>query len=355
MGRLPVGNACVCPPARSARCRSRPVRRSNTMTSCLAEETLQSWLAGALEPAEADTVCAHVHECARCQSVLDRQTEYSGLRRWLEHGPETVANDLDAAAVAGMIDRIHLALSARNEEPDLLPGGSSPAALRAEPIGDTSRIASFRLLNELGRGGMGIVYRAWDESLQRLVALKVLRPGRTEETDRLRLVREARVTVQFRHDHAVMVHAVACPDDGLPYLVMEYVLGSTLAQLIDSPERPEPRAIATWIAEVADALDAAHAAGLVHRDVKPNNILIEKATGRAKITDFGLARTDTAPSSLSREGFLAGTPTYMSPEQAWGDSNLDARTDVYSLGATLYQALTGEIPFRGARTWSCGR
>ena len=210
------------------------------MTSCLAEETLQSWLAGALEPVEADTVCAHVHECARCQSVLDRQTEYSGLRRWLEHGPETVANDLDAAAVAGMIDRIHLALSARNEEPDLLPGGSSPAALRAEPIGDTSRIASFRLLNELGRGGMGIVYRAWDESLQRLVALKVLRPGRTEETDRLRLVREARVAAQFRHDHAVMVHAVACPDDGLPYLVMEYVLGSTLAQLIDVRSAPSP-------------------------------------------------------------------------------------------------------------------
>ena len=218
----------------------------------------------------------------------------------------------------------------------------------SEPTADLGTIGHYRLLNELGRGGMGIVYRAWDESLGRLVALKVLRPEQCHETDRLRLVREARITAQFRHDHAVMVHAVASPDDGLPYLVMEYVPGPTLAQLIDSPERPEPRAIATWMAEVADALAAAHAVGLVHRDVKPSNILIESPTRRAKITDFGLARTETGPSSLSREGFLAGTPTYMSPEQARGDSNLDARTDVYSLGATLYQALTGEIPFRGA-------
>ncbi len=176
----------------------------------------------------------------------------------------------------------------------------------------------------------------------------MLRPEQSHETDRLRLVREARINAQFRHDHAVMVHAVADPDDGSPYLVMEYVLGPTLAELIDRPERPEPRVIATLMAEVADALDAAHAAGLVHRDVKPSNILIEERTGRAKITDFGLAHTEAGPSSLSREGFLAGTPTYMSPEQARGDAGVDARTDVYSLGATFYQALTGVTPYRGA-------
>ena len=318
------------------------------MTNCIAEETLQRWLAGTLEPAEAEPICTHVHDCARCQSVLDRHTEYSGLRRWLERGPETVA-ELDLSAMAGLVDRIQRALPARQAGPGALSSRASSAfASPALPISDIGQIASFRLLNELGRGGMGIVYRAWDEALQRQVALKLLRPEQTDETDRLRLVREARVTAQFRHDHAVIIHAVACPDDSLPYLVMEYVLGPTLAQLIDSPERPEPRAIATWIAEVADALDAAHAAGLVHRDVKPSNILIEKATGRAKITDFGLARTETAPSSLSREGFLAGTPTYMSPEQARGDALVDARSDVYGLGATFYQALTGVTPYRGA-------
>ncbi len=195
---------------------------------------------------------------------------------------------------------------------------------------------------------MGIVYRAWDEPLRRLVALKVLRPDQAEESDRLRLVREAQVTAQFRHDHAVMVHAFAYPEGGLPYLVMEYVDGKTLAQLIDSSQRPVPRVVATWISQVADALAAAHAAGLVHRDVKPSNILIEAHSGRAKITDFGLARSQTGPSSLSRDGFLAGTPTYMSPEQARGDESIDARTDVYGLGATFYQALTGVTPYRGA-------
>jgi eukaryotic-like serine/threonine-protein kinase len=313
--------------------------------NCLAEETLRSWLAGALEPVEADTVCTHVHDCARCQSVLDRQTEYSGLRRWLDRGPETIAARLDGADLAGLIDRIQVALPARKEPSEIRP----PAvALAAEPGSDIGRIGSFRLLNELGRGGMGIVYRAWDESLRRLVALKILRPEQAHETDRLRLVREARLAAQFRHDHAVTVYAVATPDDGLPYLVMEYVQGPTLGELIDSPERPEPRAIATLVADVADALDAAHAVGLVHRDVKPGNILIENGTGRAKITDFGLARTETGPSSLSREGFLAGTPTYMSPEQARGDALVDARADVYGLGATFYQALSGVTPYRGA-------
>ena len=106
------------------------------------------------------------------------------------------------------------------------------------------RSAITGCLNELGRGGMGIVYRAWDLSLDRLVAVKVLRPEQSHETDRLRLIREARITAQFRHDHAVMVHAVADPDDGPPYLVMEYVMGPTLAQSIDSPERPQPRQVA---------------------------------------------------------------------------------------------------------------
>jgi eukaryotic-like serine/threonine-protein kinase len=350
MPRRTSVNRFVCTHAGLARSVPEPLwQRSTNKMNCLAEETLRSWLAGSLDPVEADTVCTHVHDCARCQSVLDRQTEYSGLRRWLDRGPETVAADLVGPDLAGLIDRIQVALPARKEPSDIRPpAGRAAVALAEEPSSDIGRMGSFRLLNELGRGGMGIVYRAWDESLHRLVALKVLRPEQAHETDRLRLVREARLTAQFRHDHAVTVHAVAIPDDGLPYLVMEYVQGPTLAELIDSPERPEPRAVATLIAEIADALDAAHAVGLVHRDVKPGNILIENGTGRAKITDFGLARAETGPSSLSREGFLAGTPTYMSPEQARGDALVDARADVYGLGATFYQALTGVTPYRGA-------
>ena len=180
------------------------------------------------------------------------------------------------------------------------------------------------------------------------MALKVLRPEQAAEADRKSLVREAQLAASFHNDHAVMIHAVVNPEGGLPYLVMEYVEGPTLAELIGSKERLEPRRVATLVAQVALALEAAHAAGLIHRDVKPSNILIEEKTGRAKITDFGLARSQAMASGLTREGVVAGTPTYMSPEQARGESQLDARTDVYSLGATLYEALTGEVPFRGA-------
>jgi tetratricopeptide (TPR) repeat protein len=318
--------------------------------TCEPVETLLSWVAGELPRARADGVRAHVRDCLHCQAILDRETDEANLRAWRGSRQQNGGATIDPRVLDRLIEKLQSNSTIQHQ------AGSATAtdsrSVRAgefsDPTADLGTIGHYRLLNELGRGGMGIVYRAWDESLRRLVAVKVLRPEQTHETDRLRLVREARITAQFRHDNAVMVHAVAYPDDGLPYLVMEYVLGPTLAQLIDSPERPEPRVIATLMAEVADALDAAHAVGLIHRDVKPSNILIEKESGRAKITDFGLARTETGPSSLSREGFLAGTPTYMSPEQARGDAVVDARTDVYGLGATFYQALTGVTPYRGA-------
>jgi tetratricopeptide (TPR) repeat protein len=213
---------------------------------------------------------------------------------------------------------------------------------------DLGQLGPYRLLSELGRGGMGIVYRAFDEALGRVVAVKVLRPDQAEPADRHRLVREAQHASRFQNDHVVTIHAVVDPPDGLPYLVMEHVPGRTLAERIGAEPRPEPRQVATWLAQVADALHAAHAAGLIHRAVKPSNILIDDRTGRAKITDFGLARAQSGQSRVTREGFVAGTPTYMSPEQARGQSDLDARSDIYSLGSTLYEALTGVTAYRGA-------
>jgi eukaryotic-like serine/threonine-protein kinase len=317
--------------------------------NCQALETLWRWVAGDLPPAEAVAVRAHVHDCVVCQASLDQNTEDPDLRPWLEARRRSRGAALDQRVLDRLVVQLQAMPPLREEPGRVVSAGPAIAANgSSEPSGDLGEIGPYRLLNELGRGGMGIVYRAWDEPLRRLVALKVLRPDQAEESDRLRLVREAQLTAQFRHDHAVMVHAVVCPEAGLPYLVMEYVQGSTLAQLIDSTQRPAPRVVAAWVSQVADALDAAHAAGLVHRDVKPSNILIEDKTGRAKITDFGLARSQAGPSSLSRDGFLAGTPTYMSPEQARGDASLDARTDVYGLGATFYQALTGVTPYRGA-------
>src|SRR5262249_27066662 len=150
-------------------------------------------------------------------------------------------------------------------------------------------------------------------------------------------LREARAVAGLRHDHVVTVHAVGHTPHGTPYLVMEFIDGATLAEW--SRTRPTPAAAVRAIAQAADGLAAAHAAGLIHRDVKPSNILLERATGRAKITDFGLARAATG--TVTQDGQIAGTPAYMSPEQASGSDRLDARTDVYSLGVTLYTLLTG--------------
>jgi tetratricopeptide (TPR) repeat protein len=319
------------------------------MTDCLADETLQRALAGELPPEETATVDAHLQECARCRAVLDRETDHLGLRPWFQTGRLYPAVELDAKILDRMLEPFQTPSPRRDGTNSVAEEGlSSRACGSSEPPACLGTIGSFRLLDELGRGGMGIVYRAWDEPLRRVVALKVVRPDQSGETDRRRLVREAQLASSFRDDHAVTIHAVVDPPDGLPYLVMEYVPGPTLAQLIGSDQRPEPRRVAAYVAQVADALHAAHGAGLIHRDVKPGNILIDDPTGRAKISDFGLARAQGVQSSLTQEGFLAGTPTYMSPEQARGESRLDGRTDVYSLGATLYEALTGATPYRGA-------
>ena len=140
------------------------------------------------------------------------------------------------------------------------------------------------------------------------------------------------------------------PAEGLPYIVMEYLAGPTLAEAIRRAGQLGPREAASVAQQVAEGLAAAHAAGLVHRDIKPANVMFDPATERTKITDFGLARPAGETSDVTQAGSTVGTPAYMSPEQARGESRLDARTDVYSLGATLYEALTGEVPFRGARS-----
>jgi tetratricopeptide (TPR) repeat protein len=213
--------------------------------------------------------------------------------------------------------------------------------------GDLGSLGPYRVLAELGRGGMGIVLKAHDDALQRTVAIKVLRPDLADDTARARFLHEARALARFQHDHVVRVHAVSSEPGRLPYLVMEHLDGETLAARLRARQRLARREAAALAAHVADGLAAAHAAGLVHRDVKPANVLLESATGRAKVLDFGLARVLESESGLTREGSLAGTPTYMSPEQLQHPVVVDGRTDVYGLGVTLYEMLTGEPPFRG--------
>lgn len=244
--------------------------------------------------------------------------------------------------------------------------GAAPAGL--PPLVPGAELGRYRLKRELGRGGMAIVWLAEDAELRRPVALKILRPGLAlddRHTDRFR--REAHAVARLQHPNVVQIHDVG-ELRGYQYLAMEFIEGPSLATVLAAVERNRftadelrkaagspglapgahtfEAAVAMLLAQVADALSAAHARGLVHRDVKPSNILL-RSDGTAVVADFGLALSEGDP-ALSLTGDTLGTPYYMSPEQAsLTGTKVDHRTDVYSLGVTLYEALSGQRPFEG--------
>jgi len=214
--------------------------------------------------------------------------------------------------------------------------------------GSLGRIGHYEVLEVLGRGGFGVVFRAFDEALQRVVAVKVLTPHIAATSPaRKRFLREARAAAQVRHENIVQVHAVV--EEPLPYLVMEYIPGETLQQRMDRTGPLDAAEVVSIGRQIAAGLAAAHEKGLIHRDIKPTNILVNGGSGRrVTITDFGLARA-ADDASLTKSGILAGTPMFMAPEQAKGDA-LDARADLFSLGSVLYTMASGRPPFRASGT-----
>jgi len=209
---------------------------------------------------------------------------------------------------------------------------------------DLGTLGPYRILQRVGRGGMGIVFRAFDPKLQRVVAVKVLAPEiAIDPTARLRFEREARTAAAVSHPHVVVIHAVDEAHNP-PYLVMEFVQGKTLAEKLANQGMLSIKEILRIGAQIAEGLAAAHQQGLVHRDVKPANVLLENGVERVKVTDFGLARA-VDDVGMTRTGDLSGTPQFMSPEQASG-ARIDHRTDLFSLGAVLYSMCTGRPPFR---------
>ncbi len=286
--------------------------------SCPDQETLAALLEGRLAAAELDRIAPHVETCPACSGRLETLHHLSG------HGAA-----LDRMRTAGALERAVL---------PLLSGMLEPCA---EP-GSLGQLGAWPVYEVIDRGGMGIVLRGGDPALRREVAIKVLGPELAGDAEcRARFLREAQAAAAVDHEHVMPVYAV-CQDAALPYLVMPYNAGESLQQRLDREGAlpfPETLRIAR---AVAAGLAAAHAQGLVHRDVKPGNILLGR-DGRVRIADFGLAQAaDTT--RLTRSGVLAGTPGYMAPEQLDG-ADPDARSDLFALGAVIYRMLTGAGPF----------
>ena len=268
----------------------------------------------------------HLLVCPACRDHLD---EMAGGARWWTEVRRHLGGDGDSEFSSHS--------RSREMSLDFLQPSDNPVSL--------GKLGSYEVLEVIGRGGMGIVLKAFDPALHRPVAIKVLAAEYAANgSARKRFAREAQATAAVIHDHVVPIHAVDA-EAAPPYLVMAYIPGQSLQQRIDRSGPLELKEILRIGMQTALGLAAAHAQGLVHRDIKPANIMLENGIERVRITDFGLARA-VDDASITRDGVLAGTPQYMAPEQARGEV-VDQRADLFALGSTLYAMCTGRAPFRG--------
>jgi WD40 repeat protein len=321
------------------------------MMSCPSREQLRQLLAGQLRADLHEVIEDHVEACTACQELLASLSEHADTIDWRDlRGSRLVPVSGFDTAIARYLKENPPELAA------LAPGkGASAGSIQfpgpGTEKGPLGQLGNYHLRRQLGYGRYGIVYQAYDE-LDRLVAIKVLKPEfAASGRERARFEQEARAAAAVKHDHIVTIYQVGQASGfALPYLVMEYVEGETLSERLRHLGVVEAREAARIAQQVALALAAAHAQRLVHRDIKPSNILLEAGTRRAKLTDFGLARVmEVTAVSTSQSGRIQGTPPYISPEQITSPGSIDARSDIYSLGAVLYEMLTGEPPYRGAR------
>ena len=295
------------------------------------------------EPSE--ELLAHIENCTRCQT---RISEWAGpTAMW--QGVKAAISSTVGSGQQRRYSPVNLDQSA-TQWTELMAKQLLSPPTHPEMLGRLGRYEVERLI---GSGGMGVVFKAFDTELNRPVAIKLLAPYLASSGPaRKRFSREARAAAAVVHQHVVPIHNVETERES-PFIVMQYVSGESLQSRIDRQGALELCEILRIGMQVADGLSAAHQQGLVHRDIKPSNILLEEDVDRALISDFGLARA-ADDASLTRTGFHPGTPQYMSPEQAAGQS-VDARSDLFSLGSTLYTMCTGRPPFRAENSLSVMR
>ncbi|HEY1381524.1 MAG TPA: serine/threonine-protein kinase [Gemmataceae bacterium] len=321
------------------------------ITDCPPPPRLEDLLAGRLPPDADAELTAHVEGCAACQRHLERLTELADADATDHPAPVD-----DGAARVGRLLRL---MPPTAPTPRPVPVAPSVTVLgtgvpRWPPVGPMpARVGRYEVVRELGRGGMGVVYLAHDPRLKRPVALKMILAAEYAGPEvRLRFQTEAETVARLRHPNIVPIYEVG-EQEGRPFIALEFLDGGSLGERTGGQPQP-PRVAAELVRTLALALDHAHRQGVVHRDLKPGNVLLA-ADGTPKVTDFGLAKFVTADDpaaitslGLSSTGAIVGTPSYMAPEQAAGQVHgITPAADVYALGAILYELLTGRPPFRG--------
>ncbi len=353
--------------------------------NCPSTERLQAAITGHLTEADQAEVDRHLDTCPHCQKIIEQLAV--GSSRIIQHAQmtpnqpqadsafwkalasveEDIKNNLTAIVSSPPLRKSENPPPPKNSTPQSSGaykknGASSASKIRKptslldelpfiEPTDEEGALGylhHFKVLSVVGRGGMGIVLESFDTRLSRTVAIKVLDPQLSKnELAQGRFCREARAAAAVGHENVVTIHHVEHEEErGLSYIVMHFVRGRSLQDILDMGETLPIVEVVRIAAAVASGLAAAHANHLIHRDVKPANILIDKQTGRVMLTDFGLARGHEDV-KLTQTGFVAGTPLYMSPEQARGEVIVDPRSDLFSLGGVLYAMLTGRPPFNG--------
>jgi serine/threonine protein kinase/WD40 repeat protein len=325
------------------------------LSPCPNEQDLQQLLFGQSSDADAERLERHLLDCSRCVGVMRTLKDEGRLLESLRTGKVStmVPQDEEVEQLVRRVGSATMAAACQADQPTLVHAGTAWPATEHEATSclappqapeEIGRLGIYRVLRVLGAGGMGVVFAAEDTQLRRQVAVKVLKGSLAKEpVHRERFLREARAAAALAHDHIITVHHVG-EENGVPYLVMPLLQGESLQARLTRPERvPLPEVLRIG-REMAEGLAVAHEHGLIHRDVKPDNVWLEAGTGRVKILDFGLAHAEKIDERLTQKGTIVGTPSFMAPEQARG-TTVDARCDLYSLGVVLYYLCTGRLPF----------